>query len=389
MTDYDLIVVGAGPGGSHTAKMAAEQGLEVLLVDRKEEIGTPVRCGEGIGKENLQEFYDVEDEWVSAGVSGARVHFPNEERIEMTGENSDGEVGYILERKIFDRDLADKAAEAGANLKVGTEARGLKRMDGRASLELCDRQGDFEVEASIVIGADGVESQVGSWAGLDTSLNVNDVEKCAQYLVTGVDFESDYVHFSIGNEIAPGGYIWMFPKGKERMNLGVVVLPSKADKGPEFYLQNFLSERFPDGEIIEKTYGGNPVEGPKDSVVSDNVMLVGDAARHVDPFTGGGLSNALRGGKFAAEVASKAISESKFDQDFLSQYDELWKERFGGNLERNKKLQEKFLSMDDDDFNSLADSLPDENLQEISLKKLAFSLIKSNPKLLWDLKDFI
>ena len=389
MTDYDLIVVGAGPGGSHTAKVAAEKGLEVLLVDRKEEIGTPVRCGEGIGKENLQEFYDVEDEWISAEVTEARVHFPNEEHIELAGENSDEAVGYILERKLFDRDLADKAAKAGANLKVGTEARGLNREDVHVSLELCDRQGQFEVEASMVVGADGVESQVGGWAGLDTSLNVNDVEKCAQYLVTGVDFESDYVHFLIGNEIAPGGYIWMFPKGEERMNLGVVVIPSKAERGPEFYLQNFLSERFPDGKVVEKTYGGNPVEGPKDSVVSDNVMLVGDAARHVDPFTGGGLSNALRGGEFAAEVASKAVSESKFDRDFLSQYDGLWKERFGEDLERNKKLQEKFLSMEDDDLNSLADSLPDGNLQEISLKKLAFSLIKSNPKLLWDLKDFI
>jgi len=89
---------------------------------------------------------------------------------------------------------------------------------------------DAGVEADIVVEADGVESKVGRWAGIDTSLKLSDIETCAQFLVAGIDVDQNFCQFYLGNEIAPAGYIWIFPKGKNQANVGIGILGSKSGK---------------------------------------------------------------------------------------------------------------------------------------------------------------
>jgi digeranylgeranylglycerophospholipid reductase len=385
--DYDVVVIGAGPGGSMAAKTAAENGLDVLLVEKRQEIGTPVRCAEGVSKEALEEFFEVEKSWIAKEVSGAIIYSPDGTQIKLVAGMAGNEVGFVLERKIFDRALARMAAKRGAEVIVKTTATTMRREDSGVVIGL-KRLGEYyEVRSKLIIGADGVESRVGKWGGINTTVKIGELESCVQYLMSGIDFDPEYTHFWIGRKYAPGGYVWLFPKGEDVANVGIGVLPTQTKKSAKEWLDKFVRENYPEGEIIEVVAGGVPVTGPIETAVADNLMLVGDAARHADPITGGGIANAIKGGYFAGKVAAEAVKAGDFSKNFLRRYDELWKNDFGKNLHRNKVLQRKFVKMDDDVLNRLARSISDYDLSEISVKKLVMELIKKNPKLLWDLKD--
>jgi digeranylgeranylglycerophospholipid reductase len=384
--NYDVIVIGAGPAGSIAAKTAAEKGLNVLLVEKRQEIGVPVRCAEGVSKEAISRFVDVDRKWIAAEVKGAKVYSPDGTEVQMTEEMAGDEVGFVLERKIFDRYLAKLAGRAGADVVVKTTATGIER--GKDGLKVNFRRmgEEFSEEAKIIIGADGVESRVGKWAGIDTTLKTDELEVCVQYLMTGIEFDPEYSYFWFGNEIAPGGYVWLFPKGNSTANVGIGILPKMAKLSAREYLDNFVKENYSEGEVIEMVAGGVPVKGPVKTAVADNVMLAGDAARHSDPITGGGIANAMKAGFFAGGVAAEAIEKGDYSKKMLAKYDELWKNDFGKSLHRNKILQQKLIKMDDKTLNTLAHSIAGYDLQEFSVKRLVTELIKKNPKLLWDLK---
>ncbi len=384
---YDVVVVGAGPAGSMAAKTAAENGLDVLMVEKRQEIGVPVRCAEGVSKAELAEFVEIDKKWIAAEVIGAKIYSPDGSEVILSEEQAGNEVGYILERKIFDRYLARLAAKAGADVIVKTSAVDLIRKDDIVKVKLRKMGEEWEVESKIVIGADGVESRIGKLAGIDTTLKLSEIESCVQYLMNNIDFDPNYTYFWIGNEIAPGGYIWLFPKGENAANVGIGVMPAKAKRKPKEYLDNFIKQKFEDGKIVEIVAGGVPVKGEIKTAVADNVMLAGDAAHHADPITGGGIINAMKAGKYAGIVAAQAIESKNYSAEFLRRYDMLWKNDFGQKLRRNKILQEKILKMDDKTLNKLAKSLAGKNLGEMSVRSIVIALIKANPRLLWDIKD--
>src|SRR5674476_391233 len=119
---YDVLVIGAGPAGSIAAKTAAEKGLDVLLIEKRQEIGDPVRCAEGVSKQYLKKHVEIDKKWICADLKGSRIYAPDGTKIEMAEEIAGGEVGYVLERKIFDRALAENAAKAGVEVRVKTRA---------------------------------------------------------------------------------------------------------------------------------------------------------------------------------------------------------------------------------------------------------------------------
>ena len=384
---YDVVVIGAGPAGSMAAKTAAEKGLDVLLVEKRQEIGVPVRCAEGVSRDAITKFIDIDRRWIAAEVNGAKVFSPDGTEVKMTEKMAGNEVGFVLERKIFDRHLAKLAGKSGADVIVKTNARSIRRKsENKVEVSFIKMGERFDEETKLVIGADGVESRVGKWAGIDTTLKSDEIEVCVQYLMTDIEFDSDYSYFWFGNEIAPGGYVWLFPKGDNTANVGIGILPKLAKKSAKEYLDKFVKERYGGGEITEMVVGGVPIKGPIETAVADNVMLVGDAARHADPITGGGIANAMAAGYFAGSIAAEALESGNYSRNFLLKYDELWKNDFGKNLERNKILQQKLIKLDDPTLDKLAKSISGYDLEQFSVKRLVVELIKKNPRVLWDLK---
>ncbi len=385
---YDMVVIGAGPAGSITAKTAAEKGLSVLLIEKRQEIGDPVRCAEGVSKVCLKKHIDLDDRWICADVKGSRIFAPDGTMIEMAEEVAGAEVGYVLERKLFDRALAYESAKAGVEVFVKTRATGLIIEDGFVrGVRIMHRGEEREVRCKIVIGADGVESKVGRWAGIDTSLKPVDIETCAQFLMSNTGIDQEYCYFYLGNEVAPAGYIWIFPKGNDLANVGIGILGSKSgQKTAVEYLEDFVADKFPDARVLEVDVGGVPVSGSIDKTIANGLMLVGDAARQSDPITGGGIVNAMEAGEIAGEVAYEAISSGDLSETKLREYEKKWRSTVGLEIDNSLIVKNVFIKFTDKELNDLAHSLKNVNFSTMSLLDLLYALFKANRRLLWDLR---
>src|SRR2546422_10331208 len=193
---------------------------------------------------------------------------------------------------------------------IKTSAVALLREDGRIIGARCEHMGDtFDVHADVVIGADGFESQVGRWAGLETHLRTRDIDACLQYTLVGVEGDPRLNDFYLGS-CAPGGYAWVFWKDADVANVGIGVNLSKIRERADAkkYLDRLI-ERTPGlacGENVEEVAGAVSVSMPLERTVAPGVMLAGDAARLIDPLTGGGILNGGLSGGYAGEGAAEA-----------------------------------------------------------------------------------
>jgi digeranylgeranylglycerophospholipid reductase len=389
---YDTVIVGAGPAGSVTARFAAESGAKVLLIDRRPEIGIPVLCGEGISqridKWNMLEGSD----WIATKMDGAKIYSPDDTMVTLSKEMAGNETGYVVYRDRFDKELARQAGKAGAKILLKTEAVGLQKKNEKITGIKVNQFGEeFDIEADLVIGCDGVESKVGKWAGINTLVKPIDLETCFQYTLENVDWPEDYCEFYLGKKRAPGGYVWVFPKGNGEFNVGIGVLASLSSPGkPKALLDQFIANHpnLKKGSPIRMLTGAVSVAKPVETV-KDNLLLVGDAARHADAITGGGLTTSLEGGKIAGEVIGEAIEKQQFNSEFLQVYEKRWKQAFGQKLLRNYLVKEIMLDMDDKTLNMLADSLKDYKFEEFSTLSLVKALVLKHPTLLMKLKPLM
>lgn len=380
--NYDVVVIGAGPAGSVAARESASRGFDTALLEKRQEIGCPVRCAEGVGRE-VENYVEPDPAFICGEVDGAKIFSPNMTEITLGTEVAGGEVGYVLERKIFDRTLAIQAAGEGADVYVKCRATGMERSEGtwRVAARLRGREVTFE--APLVIGADGVESAVGRWAGLDTVLPLRENMSCAQYLVSNLDYDPAYTYFYFGSEVAPGGYAWIFPKGPHTANVGVGVQAPMAERDAMDYLDAFCGlELFDGSSAVELMTGGVPVSGPIDKPYAGGLMLAGDAAHFSDPVTGGGIVNALESGTIAAEVGSRALSGGDVSVSSLSEYGESCMESFGEKMQRHYAVKEAIVRADDGVVNEMARGLKDADLEEFSVEELVANMIREKPGLL-------
>jgi len=387
---YDLLVIGGGPGGAIAARTAARKGLSVCMVEKRPAIGAPVRCAEGIGKEILREFVEPDERWISADIDGAKLVAPDGSSMRLESKHAGNEVGYILDRKVFDRELVWQAADAGSDVCVKTRATAPILENGAVKGAVVESMGGTQrIAADIVVAADGVESKFARWCGIDTAIPIRELMSCAQYLMTDIPVDPKTTVFHLGNVIAPEGYLWIFPKGKRSANVGIGITGRKSGPGTRAkdYLDRFVAAHFPKGKTIECIVGGVSVCRPLPCTVSDGLMIVGDAARVVDPLTGGGIYNAMFTGNLAAEVACDCIGAGTLGKDALMRYDQSWRgSKLGKAMERNYKIKEYVIALSDEKLNALIQSASQIDMQDFSTFTLVKELIKRNPKLLLELK---
>jgi digeranylgeranylglycerophospholipid reductase len=173
--------------------------------------------------------------------------------------------------------------------------------------------------------------------------------------------------------------------------VGLGVLASRARRKPIEYLRDFVT-RMPGlrkGKVLEINGGGDPVCGPLKKTVEDNLLVVGDAARQVNPLTGGGIDYAMRAGNIAGEVGAKAVAEGDTSEARLSEYEKRWREVMGKRLERYLKAKEVLLSLSDEEMDRLARALSGVKFDRISLTDMLRALVRTSPKLLWKLKGLV
>ncbi len=355
MPDVDLLVVGAGPAGAVAACQAkqAAPALDVVLLERDRAVGSPVRCAEGVGDAGLREFANPDGaEWVSRRITDVVFQAPDD----TEGLLADCGLGWILDRTRFDAHLAAEAAAAGAQVLVGAEATGMSRNgDGRWHVRVKERGRDETYRARIVIGADGVETMVGRWAGLDTRVPARDMESCAQYVLQGIDFNPDAIYLQFSNAIAPGGYAWIFPKAVGVANVGLGLVALKTDgRNAREYLDAWIARRFPNGARTGYTVGGVIVHTTIKKTYGDGVMVAGDAAHMLNPLSGGGITNAMKAGRLAGRTAAAAICAGDTSERRLSTHHEAWMQLLGEDHLKYYRIKQALENVDDTSFNQLA-----------------------------------
>ncbi|KQM10825.1 MAG: NAD(P)/FAD-dependent oxidoreductase [Candidatus Methanomethylophilaceae archaeon] len=393
--DCDIVVVGGGPGGSMAAKYCAEGGLKTIMIEKDAEIGAPLRCAEGVSKKWLTEVgIEPDPAWICADMVGAIIKSPSGHKFKLDESQAGSEVGYVLERHLFDKHLAAMAAEAGAEIMMRTGCTGvIKDKKGKLVGVKAKSMGEpIEIYAKCVVAADGFESQVARWAGMDTVVKLSDIVTCLQYRMTNIDIDAEYCEFVIGSP-APGGYVWIFPKGKNIANVGLGVQGTKCKLGadPKHYLDKFIAEdpRLSKGQILEVVGGIVSTNPGLDEAIADNLVLVGDAARIIDPITGGGICHACRTGMYAGKVLTECAKKNDFSKEALKPYEKMWRDRMEDKLYRNFMAKERLAELDDKTIDELVMLIQDSDIKEVNVYNLLKVVKEKFPQVVEGFEDLI
>ena len=362
----DVLVVGAGPGGGNAALQCVRKGLSTMMIEDHPAIGTPVHCGECISEiacENLN--LDLPEHVSSLRVHGIRVIFPDGTEKCLTEE------GYVLEKHLFERWIADEAAEAGASIHLSHKLTSMERVeeDGRFTGWLCDGKGDqFPIRAKVVIDASGVAAVCSKIVRLADEKPLNEMGK----VVAGMQYEmlevptDGYLDFYIWPKYAEKGYLWMIPKCDGRANVGLVTEDRpRAKKALDEFIEitHFRElEQVPPPwkEKGNPAFGGTiPISGPFDNTHYDGLMLIGDAAGFTSPLFEGGSHLALKSAVYAAETAAAAIADGDLSEQRLSVYSRLWKDEFPP-YDKILRGKNALFDLTDDEMSVMAGCFPDE-----------------------------
>lgn len=374
--DHDVIVIGGGPAGSTFARVAASEGMDVMVLDKRREIGVPVRCGEGLGRgELLAQKLDIPRSCYSIEVEGAKVVAPNGKSIVWKTKDT---RGYVLERKFFDKWLAELAVEKGAKVKTYTRALGLLRDEKSRPCGVRVSHGGrepYELRAPLVVSAEGMESFMAREMGFGTVHQLYDVDTCYQYEMKPYDHEN-LIELYFGNKTAPRGYVWIFPKDGKKANVGIGIggnLANGKKRGgidgadPKTLLDDFIKndKQLRDASTLLDFGGVISVGAPIKEFVKDNCMVVGTAAKQVDPIHGGGIGIAMEAGVIAAQVAAEAHRKKDYSKAALMPYEKKWREGTGKAMESHLLLRKVTEKLSDDDLNHIIGALTDADLKLI------------------------
>lgn len=363
MEKFDAIVVGAGTAGCLAAKTIAEKGLSVCLVEKKphQEIGEKI-CGDALGEHHLK-FLGLEKPTggeLEAKIDGIKIYSPDEKTV-FTIADKDF-IGYLLNRRLFGQWLLKKATDKRALLQdnmnfrspiiekgavVGITAKNMKT--GKTA----------EMRSKVVVDATGyfamVRKQLPTELGIDRDIANEDVEACYRE-IRQLKQETENTRFCeiyLNQKASPGGYIWIFPKGGARVNVGIGTCMRENYPNPkqQLYATAFKKPIFDDSSVLTAGAWFDPVRRPLDNMVSNGVMLVGDAASLVNPIHGGGIGPSMLSGYFAGQQIVKALSKGEPTKEALWGYNKKYIDTYGqkqGTLDIFKVF---LLSCSDDDLN--------------------------------------
>ncbi len=380
---YDIIVIGAGPAGSITAKTAAENGLSVLVLEKDRDIGIPVRCAEGVSLKTISQFIEPSPKFIDNQVRKIRFIPPNGVILPI---NFDNEDGLILNRKVFDFELAKLAAAKGAQVVTRCYAKGLNRNNGITQVSFDHFGVEYTVEAPLIVGADGVETMVGRWAGLKTKMSLIDIESCFQYVIYHPDIESGHLDFYFGSDVAPGGYLWVFPKGENYANVGLGINTTiEKNRSAKEFLDKFVRDKYPGASILSSIAGSVPSAKIPKKIIGEGVMLVGDAAHQSNPISGGGIATAMFAGRYASETAVTAFKKGDFSEKILSGYPKLWNKRLGKEHAILYRLKSAVINLTDDTFNRAAEKLDKIPYGDRTIFKVFQTTLSNEPGLMVDI----
>ena len=379
----DALVIGAGPSGSRVAWNLAKAGYSTTIVEEDEVIGEPCQCA-GLITPRTFEYLGYKRP-VYQEMNGARLWGPNDSFLDFQASET---KALVIDRPDLDRSIANKAIEAGAEVKAGHRYLGHRKSKNGIIAKIQSKSGKLEIETKLLIGSDGPASRVARDAGLSTK---REVLAAFGADVEGYQGKDNHVDLFVGSELAPRFFGWGIPTGPNEGRIGMAtVLPNR----PKNFFRDYFHKGAPSkllggAKIINRVSGLIPF-GTRNPSYADNVLLTGDAAGMAKPTSGGGIYSGLISADAAFEVADKAFQKEKLDSKTLSPYQGLINQRIGGELSKGSHLRKAFLSLNDEQLSEIIDILGEPKVKEAIEKTgdldyaslAAFSVLKAQPKLI-------
>jgi digeranylgeranylglycerophospholipid reductase len=357
---YDALVVGAGPAGLMYSRVLAAKGFKVAVVEKNEQLAVKP-CGEGISARVLQTA-EIEksdyNRFISHVIKGAVIVAPNGKEVIVKEER---EMGYVIDKKNFLRVMGEYSASTGAEIYMKEPVKELTFQKDHWLV----KTRTMELEAKLLVGADGYLSFVSRALDLEKP-GERKVIPAIQYVMPNVDVhDPDMTYFFLGNDVAPKGYVWIFPKDGRLANVGIGVQGA----APKAYLDKFIKmhpEIFKKVDILEFRGAAVTIGGMLSEIVTDHAILIGEAAGQVIPLTGGGIHTSIAGGKIAAEVTAKALEEGNLSKQRLSEYKDKYNEYWGKRIKDSLKGLHAIEKLSDDELNQLAEILSPEDVVNLA-----------------------
>ncbi|MBD3192242.1 MAG: geranylgeranyl reductase family protein [Candidatus Heimdallarchaeota archaeon] len=398
---YDILVVGSGPAGSTTARFLASEGFKVKIFESKSHVGIPVRCGEAVSRDTFEDILHIPipENSIRSVLDGFRIFGPGLRMVEYRASNGEG---WSVDRRVFDKELLIAAVLEGAEIELQAKVTDVHVDSEGVTVKGLKNDRAFTATAPVVIGADGIYSTVARDVGLAQPIKPVDLETSVGYEMVGVDIEEPATFdLYVGTEVSPRGYLWEIPKGKNCTNVGLGVGVGFGKKTVKEYLDDFITNhpegqrRYQKAKIIEERVGAIPVGGPLERLATDRVLLVGDAARQVNPLTGGGICYGMEAGKMICDTLVEAFDQENFSEKFLrKRYEKYWQEAYGKAFDLGLKARRIFDKMTDEQMDNIIEALEGEDLVK-AVKgrwgqiKLSAKLMKKDPSLVKLLKQIL
>ncbi|MEC7710707.1 MAG: NAD(P)/FAD-dependent oxidoreductase [Thermoproteota archaeon] len=348
--DYDVIVVGGGPAGSSAARMAAENGCTVALIEKEKEIAETVRTSGVTWISDIKKFGIPEDCYNSI----KRFSFCSPKNsVSISDEIAKAAVLDV--RKTY-RFLANRAEIVGTEIFVNTNVTEvLKNSAGNCTGVIAKSQEkQIQFNGKVIIDASGFGSVVAKELGYVKQWKKFGVG--AEFEVKAEKLEYDNWWLMVGQEYSPAGYAWIFPTSKNTARIGVGIGKPDSDVDPTVRLNELIDKRMGPikdlGQIekIEFHYGLIPNEGLSRKTVYDNVILVGDSAGQANPLVLEGIRYAIRFGEVAGRVAANAIKKENTSEKELMPYENEWKKAILSKINSAVKVQNRWVGLTDDEW---------------------------------------
>ena len=343
--DHRIVIIGGGPIGAATARFAAKEGANVLLVERRAKPSAIPACTGLVSPRTLAAL-GVSNRSVLREIRAVTAHAPGGRALPL---RSDELKAVVLDRSALEAELLSLAAQAGAEVRLGAEARLLK--DGR--IEIASRAATETIDAAVVIGADGPSSAVAHASGLAA-----DDDFLFGIQATIEDQESDPDRVDLFFDPDDSLFAWRVPAERGGARVGLLVPPGG---DPAALLDGLLTRRFAGAHVLSRA-GGRIPSAPLPNTVSGRVLLVGDAAGQVKPLSGGGLYTGAVCAGLAGQLAAEAASSWEEADKILSGYDEVWRDELGQDLAFGQTMRSVLAATSTADLDALFAILDDSDI---------------------------